>query len=434
MLGAASWAALIDNSGSDRISRVGAAVAGPMLLGMGERKVTQLGWFVVPAVLALVVVEACSDEPASAGGSEDASASDVGAGSDADHDASADAGSDSALPDVVAPDDVAADVDATSPPDASDADAGAFDASDGATADASDGGVDAADAGPFHPIGSGVPGIVELLVAGGYVYFVTEAYDLGWVPVAGGPVSTFSQSGVLTNHIAVDDTNLYWSSLGGEAYKRPHGAANTAVKLAATGTLSGATALASDGTYLYWTASDVRKLAIGGGVTDAGTVLTKSVYSPEGVTIAAGGVYVTEHGPTNVGQVDQVLGDGGIKVVTSSLYNSPPTRLITDQTRLYWSEGVSSPWSIEGSLLGGTSMKRYASSAQRPSIATDGTSFYYMSGATNSATVVKGPVDLGSSMTTLYPNLGYTAYTLAVDGSYLYWADYTNGVIYRAPK
>ncbi len=362
---------------------------------------------------------------------------------------------DASLLDVGSPDATTADgglvTDATdaSADDATTSDAG-IDANEDAAPDAAaDAAVDAADgavvdAGPIQTLATGQGDIFKMVVGGGYVYF--ERYGggtLGRVPTAGGPAVSIPLLSIHgATQLAVDANNFYYATSGGEAYKVPHGS-TTAQKIADLNVLAAARAIASDGTFLYWTQQDglVGRIPIGAAVpSDGGGVTFTTTNYPTGVAITGGTVFLSEHGPTNAGQIDRVEADGGITPIFKALYDSPPGWLTTDGNRLYWIENevLQSPTPIESVLLDGGGLRRYSTGATYARIATDGVSLYYMEGGVGSAAIMKGAVEgTGATivpMTKLYGSFGYTSSTLAVDATSLYWGDYDNGVLYKAPK
>jgi hypothetical protein len=302
------------------------------------------------------------------------------------------------------------------------------------------------DATPYTTVGSWSGTISHLVVGGGYVYFdgFGTGAKVGRLPTGGGTIATFDlPSGQSAGLLAVDAANLYVASAGGELYKIAHGS-TTPQRMADLYTVGAANALASDGTNLWWTQQDgaVMRVPIAAATSVEAGVRVSIVQYPTGVAFAGSTVYVSDHGPMNAGQIEQLTADGGATplIPAAQIAQPWPYALISDGHRLYWIEGSAGGGSetIASALLDGGAIRHYTSNATYASIATDGTSLYYMEGGVGAAAISRGPVD-GSggttvTMTALYRNLGYTASTLAVDATSLYWADYDHGVVYKAPK
>lgn len=313
--------------------------------------------------------------------------------------------------------------------DASDEDAVAADAPDDTAPEA-----DPADASPFTALASGQSNPVQLVTGGGWVYWRNQGGSaIGAVPAAGGAEADVSSPSSPT-YVWADATNLYWAGSDGDFWARPHGGGSpTKLCNVSNPQVEG---MATDGTYLYWVKSGdgyVRRAPIdGSGAGSAPEAVGSSVTSPSGVTIANGTVYLSEG--WGAGGIDKVVGATTSPLVSgSSLYNTNPAKIINDGTYLYWIESPFGSSSIEGCKLDGTGLTRYVGSASVVSIAADGSSFYYANGSPQ-LTIVRFVAGDRFSGQTLYDHLPYESYTLAVDATSLYWADYTNGVIYKAPK
>ena len=316
--------------------------------------------------------------------------------------------------------------DSATPGDAGPSDSGPLDAGP------VDSGVDAADAGPFIVVATNQVGVQQVVVGGGYVYWRDENDDIYKESTGGGAITKVTTATAQTSLIYADATNLYWmSNLGGDIWQQAH-SASISTKIA-SGVQSTPNAMASDGTNLYWTDENLSSLMhvrIGGSTSDAGQ-LAGNLSFPWGVAAAGGHIYLSESaGSQGTGKIDLLLADGGVQALASNLEG--PDKLISDGAHLFWVDDFSSPDMVEGIALDGSARATYVNGSIHPQIATDGVNLYYMEGETDDGTIVYGPVG-GGAMQTLY-RLEYTAYTLAVDATNVYWGDYNGKIIYKAPK
>jgi hypothetical protein len=244
-----------------------------------------------------------------------------------------------------------------------------------------------------------------------------------------------------TTGIAVDGANVYWSVC--RTVGSTLGAVMTVPKAGGTPTAlaSGVIcprSLAVDATNVYWTSSDsataagqVMKVPIAGG---APGVLASGLSRPGfGIAVDATNVYWTNSGYYTTsfadGTVMTVPIAGGAPTTLASGQNQP-AGIAVDATSVYWANLGDGNKAGTGALMkapitGGMATV-VAAGQEYPSIAIDSTSVYW----TTSAGVLKAPIGggtptilvAGGGAPTMYlPGEGGAPGTTAVDATHVYW-------------
>jgi hypothetical protein len=237
--------------------------------------------------------------------------------------------------------------------------------------------------------------------------------------------------------IAVDDTNVYWTTWGG----------STVMKCPVGGCLDGPTTLASDeryaeavtvaGSTLCWLDSSslgsVVTLPVGGGRP---TTIAMTTYGA-GIAVAGGDVYWSSlgTGPGTTGTILRTaLGGGATATVASGL--SSPWAIAVAGDSVYWVDAVGTSVGavLRAPLAGGGVTTLASGQSSTAGIAVDGESVYWMQegSASSGGAVLSVPVG-GGSVTTLVAGQTSPA-AIAVDASGLYWSTLSvgpasNGVI-----
>ncbi|HVJ89202.1 MAG TPA: hypothetical protein VM580_05315 [Labilithrix sp.] len=333
-----------------------------------------------------------------------------------------------ASPDVETKEDAAPSDGST--PDSDESDASSADADVGGP-DATAGGPDANDGGPRAIATPAFPW--SIAVGGGFAYATTMG-DVVKVPVGGGASSTIQQGGAI-ELLTADETNLYFTTLTGTVYKRPHGG-TTNIPISDMAVALQVRGLVVHANHVYWTefanGGTVHRVAIDGS-TLAGESVSPGLVLPNGVAFDNESTYVADsHGTVpNAGRIVRLNPDGGapIEIATN---RTGASKLVVGGNRLYWYDngGGSGPV-VSTALPNGGSIATHANTAVDPALVTDGDVFYY---GNASGGIVKINVS-ASSIQTLYPTSQTgTVYGLVVAGNSLFWTDYSGGRLMTAPK
>jgi hypothetical protein len=255
---------------------------------------------------------------------------------------------------------------------------------------------------------------------------------IGRVPTNGGTVTLIGNVNSIYA-LTADANYVYWVDSSG-VYQCAHNS-TTPLKIAPVTWTS--SAIVTDGAYVYWnytgTNSSFFKVPIGG--TDAGivSVTPQTLDSPSGLAFAGGQTYISfsPGGPqSGMGVIGVLPGDGGMPVDLVTALEGPQ-QLISDGTRLYWTNDPFplTPDGVE-SYLPGTGPLVYTSGELHPQIATDGVNLYYSD--STGQQIIRRPVGALTGVQTIWR----TSYpwSIAVDSTYVYWTDRTDNVIYRGAK
>ena len=301
---------------------------------------------------------------------------------------------------------------------------------------ASDAGTEAADAadasfdanGPFI-VASGLSSPSKLVLAGGYLFWSDSNDNIGQVSVNGGAV-VHIDAGTGAFQMTADTNNVYWA--GGASSMFQEAIGGTTASTIGHGVVFNPYMLLSNGGFLYWaeysSSGSIQRIPIGGDV-DAGTPITPpDVLLPTGIAFVGSQMYISvSDGTLDNGTISAVLPDGGLQNLVSGRYG--PAGLITDGARLYWVDNGGSPDEVESIELDGGGGLDYSTNFLHPYLASDGVSLYILD---YNGAIAKTPV--GSvAITTLY-DFSYDTGGLAVDETWVYWADEADGIIYKIEK
>jgi len=231
--------------------------------------------------------------------------------------------------------------------------------------------------------------------------------------------------------IAGGATAVYWTTYGGgTVMKVPIGGGSPTTFAAGQDTPDG---VAIDKTNLYWTSYDldatVMKAPIGGGTP---TALATGQVFPENVAVRGTFVYwATWESYGNNGKVMKIPVGGGTPTTLASGQKHPES-ITTDATSVYWGTDDAV---MKVPIGGGTPTTFVSAQNVYGRVAVDATSVYYCTstGDTNAGVVIKAPV--GGSPTVLAS--GDPAY-IALDGDSVYWTDVdpsggSNGTVMKVP-
>jgi GH25 family lysozyme M1 (1,4-beta-N-acetylmuramidase) len=168
------------------------------------------------------------------------------------------------------------------------------------------------------------------------IYWTEYSGNVRSVPITGGSVTTLAMGVLYADGIAVDNSNVYWTTANafGPIWK----VSKVGGVPQQLNTSSGTPGVAADGISVFWT--DPNYYA-GGAVlkaqvtTGAVTALTAGSIDPWALAVDANYAYWTENNA--MGTIKQVGKWGGMPVILASGLNNP-TAIAVDQTTVYWSE------------------------------------------------------------------------------------------------
>jgi hypothetical protein len=202
-----------------------------------------------------------------------------------------------------------------------------------------------------------------------------------------------------------------------------------------------ASAIATDGTSVYWTDNSensyrpkaVRKMPLGGGVVT--TLVEVNANALVSIAVNSSTVFWTDIGAGTVNSVP--LEGGPITVLASN--QKGPFRIAVDESNAFWTdEGTPNDYQ-DGALmtvaLSGGVPRVLSSRLSRPeAIAIDATNVYW-SGAGSQNTVMQMPRTGGNAVTLLIGPGGGVAGMggIATDGKSVYWTDEYYGFVLMAP-
>jgi hypothetical protein len=246
------------------------------------------------------------------------------------------------------------------------------------------------------------------------------------------PCPVVLASGVATSTaIAVDGTYVYWTDLGKEerVHRVPKGGG-------ATSLIGGwqydvpDDGIVTDGKNVYWTLTGaIMKVSVDN--TNLVT-LFDNVVQPEKMAVDATSVYWVEPAGGLVQQIPiDGVKDGGaaLTLFTRQNLDDEPVALAVDSSSVYFAvQGGFSGGAIMKVPIGGGTPVTLAALTDKPlDLAIDGTNIYF-STLLNEA-IMKLPLD-GGTPAMLAKGSGQR---IAVDASYVYWTDIVANLLMRAP-
>jgi hypothetical protein len=231
------------------------------------------------------------------------------------------------------------------------------------------------------------------------------------VPIAGGtPVTLASVSGSSSTSIAVEGTNVYWTTILGALMTVPvdGGAATTLAGVPG----SGPQGIAVDATSVYWTGTDtdtIMKILLGGGSVTT-LVVAPAANEPWPITGDGTNVYWGNVGESTVMRVPV---GGGTPTTLSSSQNMPEG-IAVNASNVFWTDlGSGVVMSVP---IGGGTATTLASSQDSPvAIAADAARAYWV----DSQAIMTVPVGGGTTTTLASVLAGPSG--LAIDSTSVYW-------------
>lgn len=294
------------------------------------------------------------------------------------------------------------------------------------------------------PVVTDAPNATALLGDGTNLYWIDSiGVDGGTVgrvmkvPVGGGMETTLATTpGVPTERLVLDGANIYFTDGANTVWQVPKLGGAAATPLITSDEFAPLGAL--NGTVYFGASNGISEVTVGAdsGV-DAGTILTTTGGPVDMVAVAgdlfwanpvAGLIQYVAAGsggtPTTLVGPDPEAGVG--EFVSATLVQN----LITDGTSLYWNRAPNDTYSgaIMAVPVGGgpPSVVVNTGSDMAYSVATDGTSIYYLD---LGATVSLAKVAIGSNMPSIVTAVGVSSAgilgtpgpTIAVDSTNVYW-------------
>ena len=229
--------------------------------------------------------------------------------------------------------------------------------------------------------------------------------------------------------IAVDGTSVYWTNrFSGTVMKVPVGG-GTPTTLASG--QDSPNSIAVDGTSVYWTTNTaLRKVSVGGAVAPS----TLGSWGPHvvGIALDATRAYVGWHDDIRSSMVVGVPLAGGRESTIATFSGSEQfSKIAIDATNFYWISGYSAIFKLP--LAGGTPAMIFAFGQGSPyAIAADGTGVYWAlyDDLTESGKVMKMPAGVGTPITLAS---GPAPGTIALDATSLFWTDPIAGTLSKVP-
>jgi hypothetical protein len=217
---------------------------------------------------------------------------------------------------------------------------------------------------------------------GGFAVHGTRAYWTTWTgtvmtsPLAGGAAVTLASGSALysSDGLTVDDANVYWTVHNGGTVMSMPLDGGTPVTLASG--QAGPANIAVDATNVYWSTgveccagdNGVETAPLDGGAV---TILTPN-EGTFGIAVNSAGVYWTE---ISSGAVMMAPRDGGAPVPLYSV-QSQPLAIVADATRVYWVDNVGGRV-MTVPAAGGTATILASGQTSPWGIAVDDTSVYW---------------------------------------------------------
>jgi hypothetical protein len=285
-----------------------------------------------------------------------------------------------------------------------------------------------------------------IAVYGQFVYYITEL-DLAIykAPIDGSaqPSIMFSSTARAPTSIAVDATGIYWTESGNNsttdsAIRSCPLAGCPAIPATLASMQTGAERIAIDAASVYWLTGNYTVVSVKRDGSGGKTVFTAAVgasptfyrfgsMAADGATLFFTSIGIPPNKP------------GGTWACSSAGCGEVPTRigdgawsLAIDATHVFTAGGGS----MRQALKDGTSPVALDATLDGADVATDGVNVYWTSGAG----VYKCKVDGCAGATRIATIAGGSARAIALDASFVYWADYgmpyppVAGAIRRAPK
>jgi hypothetical protein len=292
-----------------------------------------------------------------------------------------------------------------------------------------------------------------LAVGDGQVFWApaveSSASALLAVPLCGGAVTTLAAGADPPLGMAVDSTNVYWTTIGpttNGVFFVPIGG-GTPTTIADEQNLP--VAIAVDATSVYWTnaggtdlGGSVRKAALGGGSPVTLVPPTSGAESLpfEGIAVDSTSVYWESAG----GAIQKVALDGGDPepLVAASDPGDVATFTVVDGMLYWYALGPSGPPSLQAMPVGGGAPTTLASMSTPSGIAADGASVYWADLTCAPPGTAIPPCSWcvlkvsagGGAPTPIASGLQSHPVAFAVDATSVYWQDADGSVTKVMPK